>query len=217
MTGFRCGCGPAIDCTYPKCKEGVEMSQSITQMLRDYARDHTTTTYHDALIRKAATEIEFHEERWDQLRQQLAALRDHQVAYETETEQQLASRDAEIERLKTVPMRYRRMAFNAQLQDENAQLSQQLADSQKQVTLLREAMQGVWKDGYCFVGPEGQTDEQKAFEQALAATDDMSQYILCEKDPVAWENSELYPEIVDHQRRTTDEPLYRAATAPKEE
>ena len=55
--------------------------------------------------------------------------------------QQLASCDAEIERLKTVPMRYRRMAFNAQLQDENAQLSQQLADSQKQVTLLREKFQ----------------------------------------------------------------------------
>ena len=33
-----------------------------------------------------------------------------------------SSRDAEIARLKTVPMRYRRMAFNAQLQDENAKL-----------------------------------------------------------------------------------------------
>ena len=99
MTGLRCGCGAAIDCTYPKCKEGVEMSQSITQMLRDYARDHTTTTYHDALIRKAATEIEFHEERWDQLRQQLDALRDHQVAYETETEQQLAAKQAEVDAL----------------------------------------------------------------------------------------------------------------------
>ena len=33
-----------------------------------------------------------------------------------------ASRDAEIARLKTVPMRYRRMAFNAQLQNEVAEL-----------------------------------------------------------------------------------------------
>ena len=41
--------------------------------------------------------------------------------------QQLSARDAEIERLKTVPMRYRRMAFNAQLQNENTQLCQQLA------------------------------------------------------------------------------------------
>ena len=33
-----------------------------------------------------------------------------------------ASRDAEVARLKTVPMRYRRMAFNAQLQDKIAEL-----------------------------------------------------------------------------------------------
>ena len=45
-----------------------------------------------------------------------------------------------------------------------------MGELHKQVTLLREAMQGAWKDGYCFVGPEGQTDEQKAFEQALTAT-----------------------------------------------
>ena len=36
-----------------------------------------------------------------------------------------ASRDAEIARLKTVPMRYRRMAFNAQLQDEVTRLEQE--------------------------------------------------------------------------------------------
>lgn len=34
-------------------------------------------------------------------------------------------RDAEIARLKTVPMRYRRMAFNAQLQDEVVRLEQE--------------------------------------------------------------------------------------------
>ena len=40
---------------------------------------------------------------------------------------ELAKKSAEIERLKTVPMMYRRMAFNAQLQDENNELHQQLA------------------------------------------------------------------------------------------
>lgn len=35
--------------------------------------------------------------------------------------------EKEIERLKTVPMKYRRMAFNAQLQDENNELRTQLA------------------------------------------------------------------------------------------
>lgn len=93
-------------------------------------------------------------------------------------------------------------------QEEIETLRQKLADSQKQVILLRDALRHLWN--------ERTPDSLDAAGEALVATDDMSQYILCEKDPVAWENSELYPEIVDHQRRTTDEPLYRAATAPKE-
>lgn len=36
-----------------------------------------------------------------------------------------ASRDAEVAELKTVPMKYRRMAFNAQLQDEVAKLEKE--------------------------------------------------------------------------------------------
>ena len=36
-----------------------------------------------------------------------------------------ASRDAEIAKLKSVPMKYRRMAFNAQLQDEVTRLEQE--------------------------------------------------------------------------------------------
>lgn len=50
--------------------------------------------------------------------------------------QQLAAKDVEIERLKTVPMKYRRMAFNAQLQDENESLRQQLAAKQAEVDAL---------------------------------------------------------------------------------
>lgn len=49
-------------------------------------------------------------------------------------------KDAEIERLKTVPMKYRRMAFNAQLQDENRELEKQLAASQAREQQLREAL-----------------------------------------------------------------------------
>ncbi len=85
----------------------------------------------------------------------------------------------------------------------------EVEDLRQQVTLLRDELNTVYKlvpDLVPVMHPS-----------ALATTDDLSGYILCEKEPVAWENSELYPEIVDHQRRTTDEPLYRAATAPKEE
>ena len=52
-----------------------------------------------------------------------------------------ASRDAEVARLKTVPMKYRRMAFNAQLQDENAKLNQQLAAEQAKNVGLRELVE----------------------------------------------------------------------------
>lgn len=54
--------------------------------------------------------------------------------------QQLAEKDAEIERLKTVPIKYRRMAFNAQLQAENNALEKQLAVSQAREVQLREAL-----------------------------------------------------------------------------
>ena len=65
-----------------------------------------------------------------------------------ELRQQLATKDAEIERLKTVPMKYRRMAFNAQLQDENAQLCQQLAEAQTQSARRLEGLCkcGIEKD-----------------------------------------------------------------------
>ena len=53
-----------------------------------------------------------------------------------------ASRDAEVARLKTVPMRYRRMAFNAQLQDEVTRLEQENDQLRAQINGLREAMKG---------------------------------------------------------------------------
>lgn len=87
------------------------MTKDIAERVRDYAKDYTTTTYHDDLICEAAAEIE-------SLRKKLDA------------------KDVEIERLKTVPMRYRRMAFNAQLQDENDSLSKLLAAKQAEVDAL---------------------------------------------------------------------------------
>lgn len=56
-----------------------------------------------------------------------------------------ASRDAEIARLKTVPMRYRRMAFNARLQDEVARLEQENDQLRAQIAELVEALEWVRK------------------------------------------------------------------------
>ena len=52
-----------------------------------------------------------------------------------------ASRDAEVARLKTVPMRYRRMAFNAQLQDEVARLEQENDQLRADVAELKEHLE----------------------------------------------------------------------------
>jgi len=59
---------------------------------------------------------------------------------------QLTTKDAEIAQLKTVPMRYRRMAFNAQLQDENEQLRQQLAEreQERRGVIAKSKMHPLW-------------------------------------------------------------------------
>ena len=67
-------------------------------------------------------------------------------AYEAgkrEQASELEAARAEIERLKTVPMKYRRMAFNAHLQDENAKLNKQLAAEQAKNTGLRDALKST--------------------------------------------------------------------------
>ena len=53
---------------------------------------------------------------------------------------ELAKKSAEIERLKTVPMMYRRMAFNAQLQDENNELRQQVAEKDEVIAEAGEML-----------------------------------------------------------------------------
>ena len=53
---------------------------------------------------------------------------------------ELAKKDAKIERLKTVPMMYIRMAFNAQLQDENNELRQQVAEKDEVIAEAGEML-----------------------------------------------------------------------------
>ena len=71
-----------------------------------------------------------------------------------------ASRDAEVARLKTVPMKYRRMEFNAQLQDEVAKLEKECDQLREQVALLRDALEVTHElyanasSGYGFARPD---------------------------------------------------------------
>ena len=112
--------------------------------------------------------------------------------------QQLASKDAEIAQLKTVPMKYRRMAFNAQLQDENNTLRQQLETERKRGLLLREALvlafpvirhsEFVENASYGKNFSRDRADRTRkaviASVSALAATDDLDGLILCERESV---------------------------------
>ena len=82
-------------------------------------------------------------------------------------------------------------------------LAEQLAASQKREVMLREALEYSIKQV-----PELAT--VPGIATALAATEaDLDGLILCEAEPVAWKNPDLYPQIVNHQRRSTDAPLYR--------
>ncbi len=79
-----------------------------------------------------------------------------------------ASRDAEVARLKTVPMKYRRMAFNAQLKDEVARLEQENDQLRAQINVLRESLSKM-HDTYF------KTDEDEELcKRALASTPEQS-------------------------------------------
>ena len=64
-----------------------------------------------------------------------------------------ASRDAEIAELKTVPMKYRRMAFNAQLQAEVAELAKERDQFRAQLVRLQGALRPTYS-----LSPEGREE-----------------------------------------------------------
>ena len=64
----------------------------------------------------------------------------------TTLREQLAALTKERDELKTVPMKYRRMQFNAELQDEVTQLQKQLAVLAEQNEKQRAFLEFAWKD-----------------------------------------------------------------------
>lgn len=75
-------------------------------------------------------------------------------------ERQLAKQDVEIARLKTVPMKYRRMEFNAQLQHKNTKLEAQLATVTAQRDLLKDLVAEVEGKYFAFL-KEKDVDAEK--------------------------------------------------------
>ena len=84
------------------------------------------------------------------------------------------------------------------------ELSEQLADSKKQVVMLREAL------------AEQGTDNDDAWilkETALAATDDLKDVILCHAEPVGWCGTSGVGELIVSKSKVWNfltTPLYRA-------
>ena len=65
----------------------------------------------------------------------------HEAADEIESlRAQLAEATRERDALKTVPMKYRRMKFNAELQEESAKLTQELLAAQAHAARMKEAL-----------------------------------------------------------------------------
>ena len=158
------------------------------------------------------------------LRQQLAAAQT-EVA---DLKKQLSERDAAIAKLNSNLRTSRWERNEPELLEEIDELRQQLA-------AFHSAVEHVTEDGCTrrsFVAmPEGwamvHKDRLHALELAeeqLAATDGLDQYILCEKEPVVWMQSDHLSKFIhhacgsqaslvrcsDHQLMPDFQPLYRA-------
>lgn len=89
-------------------------------------------------------------------------------------------------------------------------LEQQLAECEKQVVKLRDAAERLIAERTAGLASLTAWEKMK---EALDATDDLSNCILCDAEPAAYMSREmLYPPITVEQRRTTDIPLYKART-----
>ena len=77
----------------------------------------------------------------NELRNQVSSLKAELRTIRRIHAQNIALKDAEIARWKTVPMKYRRMEFNAKLQAENAALKEQVAQLELEVAQMREALE----------------------------------------------------------------------------
>ena len=68
----------------------------------------------------------------------------------------------------------------------NRKLKQQLAASQAHNVMMREALEFYASPD---TAADWEQDHGQTAQAALAATDDLGMYILCEREPVAWSHS----------------------------
>lgn len=122
------------------------------------------------------------------LNNNLTSHRDELIEKLAEAQKQnVILRDA-LEKAKSLPMKYKRMAFNAELQDENAQMYKELAEAQKQIVMLREALDelATLMDEVIAGNYKPDSFTCQPARKALAATDGMKDCILCDAEPVGY-------------------------------
>ena len=112
----------------------------------------------------------------------------------------IAELEAEVLRLKTVPMKYRRMQFNAELQEQVAELEAKLSgvesdaytiskdnlELQKQLMLAKDVIENA-------VVMVAHQDNIDYLQEALATINDsklVEGLILCDAEVVCWNNQE---------------------------
>ena len=126
----------------------------------------------------------------------------------------IAELEAEVLRLKTVPMKYRRMQFNAELQEQVAELEAQLAERDRSVIKANEQAERFEREWY-LRGDEldeaknllllakdvienavvmvAHQDNIDYLQEALATINDsklVEGLILCDAEVVCWNNQE---------------------------
>jgi predicted RNase H-like nuclease (RuvC/YqgF family) len=80
--------------------------------------------------------------------------------------QELAELRAKLAEAKDIPMKYKRMQFNAELQTENESLHAKLAEAQSQVAMLRNLLERIRDDDRSSLD----LDDYKDLLRYLAAT-----------------------------------------------
>ena len=148
-------------------------------------------------------------------------------------EQQIADRDEQISDLTISSDTY--FAERNSARDVWRRASKDRDELRQQLAMFKSAVEHVTEDGCTrrsFVAmPEGwamvhkdRLNDLELAEEQLAATDGLDQYILCEKEPVVWMQSDHLSRFVhhacgaqsalvrcsDHQLMPDFQPLYRA-------
>ena len=103
--------------------------------------------------------------------------------------QQLADMTKERDKAKAMPMKYRRMEFNAQLQNENESLRQRLAAALAACELKDEALEGLIDTMDLRLDDDDLSLETRTAFEALAIQPDDSALKECLAEPVGWTHS----------------------------